>query len=297
MSGSGPGIGRTGRAIHVVRGFAASLILMGTAAPALAAPSNAGSPPGPSACALRSGFVFLRDLVFSSAITAAPGKSVALNRLKRAVRAEASDARATAYDPSSGRIDCAATLRLWLPAQGRAYFGGSESISAAVQFSAEPGENGEGFSVVTRGLAPLAAQIVAAARRFPEIPDFGAEDSPTVAATPGALAVATTPPLRAAVAGFDCNRAQSRVEDMICASDALADRDRWMSQQYFARRAGLAPSQRQKLLSAQRNFLRLRDRCGTEECLVGLYLARRRSWTMTESCRESVERTFLLRRC
>lgn len=255
----------------------AVLLMAVTPAPAVAVdvPDNA--------CALRSGYDFLRDLAFSSAVTDEPGKSVPLNRLKRAVRAEATDAHSVAYDPASGRIDCALTLRLMLPASSRPYFGGAEMISAPVRFSAEPDSAGNGYNLVTRGLAVLEKQIVSAARRFPQTPDFG-EATPPVPVAPTAITPATTPtqsmaPVVAPVAakrraGFDCARAVSHTEKLICDSEALAESDRLMSEQYFARRARLRSPDRAALLVSQRRFLRLRDRCDSEGCLVGLYMAR-----------------------
>ena len=228
----------------------------------------------PSACSLRSNFDFLRDLVFTSAATVVPDRSAPLNDLRRAVGAQGVDVRAVAYDPATGRIECAMTFRLALPGPSRAFFGGAAEISAPVQFWAEPADGG-GFSVMTKGLGVLSAKVADAARRFPQTPDFAlsspmpkpaqrSEDLPT-----SAIAKQPKHP------GFDCASASSRTELMICDSEALAETDRLLAERYFAIRANVAPGARHTLLVRQRAFLASRDRCETEACLIGLYMARK----------------------
>lgn len=228
----------------------------------------------PSACSLRSNFDFLRDLVFTSAATIVPGKSAPLNDLKRAVTAQGVDVRAVSYDPATGRIECSMTLRLSLPVSSRGFFGGATEISAPVQYWAEPADGG-GFSVVTRGLGVLSARVADAARRFPQTPDFAL--SPQIPKPAQRSEALPTPviPKRLLHPGFDCANASSRTELMICDSEALAETDRLLAERYFAARKNMRPSGRRQLLVGQRAFLARRDRCDTEACLVGLYMARK----------------------
>ena len=240
---------------------------------ALAATASAGQP-APGACQLRSNYDFLRDLVFTRAATQSPAHSADLARLKKAVRADGIDVRSVSYDPASGRLECRMTLSLTLPPAARAYFGGVESLAGPVRYWAEP-QDGEGsYSVITEGLGPISARVIAAAARFPAAPDFGNGPSPAAlpAAAPAEPPAAAPRPLPKA--GFDCADATTEVEKMICASDALAEADRMMSERYFAARKALRGPARQKQLAGQRRFLSRRDSCDDEACLVGLYMAR-----------------------
>jgi uncharacterized protein YecT (DUF1311 family) len=84
-----------------------------------------------------------------------------------------------------------------------------------------------------------------------------------------ALALATGP---AAAAGFDCAKAGTRVERMICAQPALSALDDQLGKAYdAARRSGHRPT----LLAEQREWLmKVRDRCSDAACLRTVYTAR-----------------------
>jgi uncharacterized protein YecT (DUF1311 family) len=242
---------------------------------ALAAAAASAPEPAAGACQLRSNFDFLRDLTFTRAATQVPQRSGDLSRLRRAVAAEGTDVRSVSYDPATGRLECRMTLKLVLPASAQTYFGGARSVDGAVRYWAEPQDDGSGYSVITEGLAPMIAQVIAGAARFPVAPDFG---GPAVAPVVPAAATLTPKPApepkRLPSAGFDCALAASPVEHMICGSDALAEADRTMSERYFASRKGLRGAAKQRLLGNQRRFLSRRDACHDEACLVGLYMAR-----------------------
>ena len=237
---------------------------------ALAA-SAATAEPAAGACQLRSNYDFLRDLAFTTAAAHVPQHSADLSRLKRTVKAEGIDVRSVSYDPATGRLECRMTLKLVLPAAAQPYFGG-DSVTGPVRYWAEPQEDGSGFSVITDGLGPITAKVMAAAARFPAAPDFAALPSPppVAAASPAPPPEPRLPPK----AGFDCALAGTSVEKMICGSDALAEADRTMSERYFALRKSLRGTARQKQLDSQRRFLGRRNGCGDEACLVGLYMAR-----------------------
>jgi hypothetical protein len=243
---------------------------------AMAGVTPAAAPEAASAaCQLRSNYDFLRDLAFTAASTRVPKRSADLSRLKRTVRADGIDVHSATYDPATGRLECRMTLRLSLPPSARSYFGDAESISGPVRYWAEPQEDEGGFSVVTEGLAPISAKIIEAADRFPEAPDFGAapRQVPATADSRQSPPPPTSPrPLPKA--GFNCALAATAVEHLICDSDALAEVDRTLSQRYFAVRATLHGTARQRLLASQRRFLDRRDNCDDEACLVGLYMAR-----------------------
>jgi hypothetical protein len=169
------------------------MIFLGILALAVAAPASATTA---GACELRSNYDFLRDLAFTRAATQSPRRSADLARLKRSVVANGFDVESVSYDPATGRLECRMKLKLNLPPAAQSYFG-ADSLEGPVRFWAEPQEDAGGFSIVTEGLGPIAAKIMAAAARFPEAPDFGATAAAPVPAT---AALPAVPPATSVVA-------------------------------------------------------------------------------------------------
>ena len=101
---------------------------------------------------------------------------------------------------------------------------------------------------------PSAAEIPAA------VVDSGGAASPPADARPS----------------FDCARAATVVENMLCSDAGLADRDRRMADQYKALRGALPAGVRSQLLQSQRLFLRQRSDCRSSQCLADLYDVRLR---------------------
>jgi uncharacterized protein len=78
----------------------------------------------------------------------------------------------------------------------------------------------------------------------------------------------------AAAQDFDCRRAQTTSERMICRSDRLAGLDERMSSLYSELKAASGNRyERNDLRDYQRQFLAARDSCGRDtECIRGAYL-------------------------
>jgi uncharacterized protein YecT (DUF1311 family) len=96
-------------------------------------------------------------------------------------------------------------------------------------------------------------------------------------ARPAALGVllGCTLPLAGAgawAASFDCTKAATRVEKLICADAALSQLDSALAQRYQSvRRLADDP---EAVLAAQRAWLRQRDRCRDSDCLANAYRER-----------------------
>ncbi|HET6390023.1 lysozyme inhibitor LprI family protein [Hyphomicrobium sp.] len=89
-----------------------------------------------------------------------------------------------------------------------------------------------------------------------------------------ALALFASAVRPAAAQEFDCRRAQTTSERMICRSDRLAGLDERMSSLYSELKSSYGNrSQRNELKNYQRRFLDARDSCGRDtECIRGAYL-------------------------
>lgn len=73
-------------------------------------------------------------------------------------------------------------------------------------------------------------------------------------------------------ASFDCIRAHSRIDRRICASEEVSALDTEMSGDY---RAALSnPLDAEIVKSAQIDWLKVRNRCLEETCLIALYQSR-----------------------
>ncbi len=72
---------------------------------------------------------------------------------------------------------------------------------------------------------------------------------------------------------FDCARAATQVERMICGSPALSKADLAMAD-FYRRNIAAAGSQADGIRAGQRMFIAQRNHCGSEECVAEAYRAR-----------------------
>ncbi len=82
---------------------------------------------------------------------------------------------------------------------------------------------------------------------------------------------------------FDCNKAISSVEKIICTSKKLSDLDRYLTQIYKEARHTGGSESLKNLLETQRMWLRLRNQCRDEVCLIKAYEFRLDSICLLES--------------
>jgi uncharacterized protein YecT (DUF1311 family) len=100
---------------------------------------------------------------------------------------------------------------------------------------------------------------------------------PSIQSAPASQGVQATPSGEAQVAvnaSFDCAKAGTAVEKLICADPALRAADGEMATIY-KRVYAAAGSGAQAVKQDQREFIAKRNQCGTAECIAGAYQARR----------------------
>jgi uncharacterized protein len=100
--------------------------------------------------------------------------------------------------------------------------------------------------------------------------------APRPAPAPADRPAQVSPPPRAATVSpsFNCRRASSRSERMVCGSDRLASLDREMSSQFYSALSRASGSARAELRRSRDAFLRTRERCADAACVEQSYLAR-----------------------
>jgi len=70
---------------------------------------------------------------------------------------------------------------------------------------------------------------------------------------------------------FNCRRAGTRVEHLICGDAYLSQLDREMAHEYGAFQRRISASERTRLRENQRLWIADRNRCATVACLVATY--------------------------
>jgi uncharacterized protein YecT (DUF1311 family) len=221
-----------------------------------------------SACQLGGRVAIVQDALFAAAARDPEASESALADLKRASRAELTEAKVLRYEPNSGRIECSGRLVVTVPVEAKHAFDGKTQISSPLVFTSEPSSDGQGFTMLISPMTVLRNQIAAASH------ELAAVRLTPVQGAHAAVQPATDEPPAPLVdirPAFDCALASDRVEQLLCSNSQLADRDRRLSARYFSLRKSLPRVTRAKLLTAQRQFLRQRDACPTAECMIALY--------------------------
>ena len=77
-----------------------------------------------------------------------------------------------------------------------------------------------------------------------------------------------------AAASFDCSNAINAVEHAICGNSYIGQLDMAMNTNYRAVRDIYDDGVRKKLAAGQRDWLKDRDQCQTERCLIAMYKER-----------------------
>lgn len=76
-------------------------------------------------------------------------------------------------------------------------------------------------------------------------------------------------------ASFDCSKAQTTVEKLICSDQALSSLDEDLRTSYSEMQLNLTPNKAKSLVSAQRKWIKdVRNKCADVECLSNAYTAR-----------------------
>jgi uncharacterized protein YecT (DUF1311 family) len=114
---------------------------------------------------------------------------------------------------------------------------------------------------LTQNLAAVLGDQAAAA----DVPASSVQDG-TVPASDAAQPEAAQPAQAAIVASFDCGKASSKIEKLVCSSPATADADRRLALAYRA--AAAKSSDPAELKQQQRDWLKERNACDDAACLI-----------------------------
>jgi len=73
---------------------------------------------------------------------------------------------------------------------------------------------------------------------------------------------------------FDCKKANNQVEKMICANGYITKLDIYLADNFLRIKMAITSPEQEKLVADQRKWLKQRNSCKTEECLINAYRTR-----------------------
>lgn len=219
----------------------------------------------------------------------------AIARIGQAAQLQLRDARMAGRDPALSLTLCRARVMMELPEGEVDAFDGGRQLAADLRYAVQRGANRAWLLHPLEGVEPLAYRLATVPMRAsrdqpaarPQPPATApAQNRIVEARRPPELAPATRapPPPRRGLPepaltssgrpSFDCRRARSRVERMICGDERLAALDRVTLSLYNRRLDRAGSRTRARLRQSQEQFLQRRDDCRRAGCVADRYRAR-----------------------
>ena len=250
------------------------------------------------ACASEATYDRLKELVFDQAARIRKGDARNLDPIAAASVVRMEEPLVKSRNDDLNVTVCSGRFILELPAGVENAFDGMRRVSAEVEYSAQSAADGSGlvyqmdgaepiiYRLATAGFASRPAPVGTApspAATPPEPPQVAVvapAPVPAPAPRPAAEDPQTRPvpapsPARSEIRpSFNCRYARTSTERMVCASPALAARDRQMASAYYAAMANVDGATRIHLRRSRDSFLVRRERCGSPECVAAAYNAR-----------------------
>lgn len=204
----------------------------------------------------------LKQMAFNAARRISSSDPVKMNDLERDATAAISMPLLQAHDATLDRTVCTGRLRIEVPVGARSLFGGDELL-ADITYSMQPAADGSGlvYQVDTFGR-------IESAIGYADLSRFNQSTSrPAPAPLPATpLPASPLPQTRRGGASFDCAKARSNVELLICADADLAALDSRMATLYSAARRSQPGA-----ADAQLAWIKARNKCSDASCLYGTY--------------------------
>lgn len=190
---------------------------------------------------------------------------------------------------------CSGKLILQLPPGAERAFAGSRNLQVEVEYAAQAAADGSGMVYRIKGAEPIVYKLAAFDLRRQDYRASAADPAaPPVIARPASTPTVPTPPpaepppppsaqprepaprtetpsTARTYPSFDCRRARTRSERLVCADGDLAALDRAMSSQFNSALSNADRATRAELRRSRDRFLAYRDRCPTVACVEEAY--------------------------
>ena len=257
------------------------------------------------ACASEATYDRLKELVFDEAARIRNSDPRNLDPLAAGSVVRMEQPLVKGRDEDLNVTVCTGRFILELPQGAENAFDGMRRLDAEVEYAAQAAADGSGMVYQMDGAEPIIYRLAtygltgAARARVVEMPQPSAPPGappevvlmdpvqpkqPAPAAKPAPPAAPRPAPAQAkppeeprrgfARPSFDCRYGRTNTEKMVCASPALAAKDRQMASIYYAAMANADAATRRHLRRSRDAFLARRERCGTAECVAAAYGAR-----------------------
>jgi hypothetical protein len=253
------------------------------------------------ACASEATYGRLKELVFDEAARIRNSDPRNLDPLAASSVVRMEEPLVKSRDEDLNVTVCTGRFFLELPPGAENAFDGKRRLSAEVEYAAQAAADGSGLVYRMDGAEPIIYRLASfgmAGRPMPRMVAMPQPSAPpAVPAEPVLVDAApkhqpaVPPPLpksedkarrQAAAASetgarpsFNCRYARTASEKKVCASPALAAKDRAMASLYYDLMARADPALRAHLRRSRDAFLVRRERCGSEECIAAAYDSRR----------------------
>jgi hypothetical protein len=233
-------------------------------------------------CASPAAYDRLKQALFAQAIRLRPEMAPQLQTVGASSVARMEDPLLIGRDDRLNVTVCTGRLVLELPPGAERAFGGQRRFVSDIRYTAQPAADGSGLVYRLEGadrvLQQLAALQVPARQIAPPPSSAMPSDEPRASGepTPSPEPETEPSPQTNANPSFNCAQARTRSERMVCASPALAAKDRAMSNFFYSALEDADASQRRALQRTRNNFLAYRDRCPDEACVSQAYDGRMR---------------------
>jgi hypothetical protein len=195
-------------------------------------------------------------------------------------------------DNSTGAVNCSGSLSLDLP-PGVGIVGGRQTLTSDVDYTVQPASDGSGNVVLLRNADSIVAPLATLERVNQPAPAAPPAEPGAPAQMNGATPMQpqTTPPQSAPHAppaipsdpasssghpSFDCAKAHTKGQIVVCSNPGLAALDRNMAAQYASAMSGASLQQKELLRRTRDRFMEYRDRCPNRTCIGDAYVGRMR---------------------
>lgn len=258
------------------------------------------------ACASQLTYARLKEYVFDEAARIGNFDQRGLDGLAAYSVVRMDDPVVKSRDDDLNIVVCTGRFVLNLPPGVRDAFNGQSLIGADVEYAAQAAADGSGLVYSMNGAEPIIYRIATLGLRAgpmpyitpaspigsidkekAEIPRTGSPPerlrrpaapaanrptaSPTQEKPPQIAQRETAPVVKAASPSFNCRRARTASEKMVCGNGSLAAADRRMSAVFYDELARADPDTKSVLRRTRDKFLGRREGCSSSSCVAQVY--------------------------
>lgn len=259
-----------------------------------------------AACSSPTTYDRLKIAAFDEAVRIRNADPVNLDKLAAHAFVRVEQPRVVSHDNTLDVTVCKGRFILQLPPGAERAFAGERQLVANIEYAAQAAADGSGLVYQIEGAEPIiyklaafdlksqGASVAVAPSPIPAPPTERVsvrEPDPRIAsAAPEKAQRNTSTPMhrsspaqpqqnrapeqatrQPAQPSFNCRKAHTRSEKMVCESTNLARLDRAMSSRYYSALSAADEGGRAALRRTRDRFLAYRERCGTEGCVAQAY--------------------------